>query len=138
MLEYLLGTITSLFALMAYSLFFRNTKQEKELKIKMSQSRSFHLTSSFSIIINPKKEMITQSTKHFDGSRLKILMTESNAYWIKDNAVYVADIDNGIILEESSKIVDTMGMDKVELDELMFIVETLTEGNSDDSRNSRN
>jgi len=29
-----------------------------------------------------------------------------------------------------------MGMDKVELDKMIFIVDKLTEGNEDDSRNS--
>ena len=84
--------------------------------------------SSVAIFVDPPKEIDTQATRHFDNSRTRILMTESNAYWIKDNAVYVADIQDGKIMEESSKIVDTMGMGKVELDELMFIVEKLTEG----------
>lgn len=67
-----------------------------------------------------------------------MLTTETQAYWIKNNTVYVAEIENGIVLNETTKVVDIMGMDKVQLDEMMFIIEKLTEGNINDNWNPGN
>jgi len=47
----------------------------------------------------------------------------------------VADIVDGQVDKSNSQEVDTMSMDKVQLDEMMFIVEKLREG-EDDSRGS--
>jgi hypothetical protein len=65
-------------------------------------------------------------------------MTEHHAYWIANNALQVAKIIDGIVQEDSAKKVDMMGMDKVELEEMIFIVEKLTEGKSNDRWSSGN
>ena len=70
----------------------------------------------------------TQSMKYFDSINLRILILEEQAYWIKNNAVFVAEIINGEIEKDTAKEVDTMAMDKVQLNKLMFIVEKLKEG----------
>ncbi len=65
-------------------------------------------------------------------------MTGTKAYWISDNKVLEAPInEDGRIDFESALPIDTMGMDKVELDKISFIVDRLTEGNSNDSSNPR-
>jgi hypothetical protein len=66
--------------------------------------------------------------KYFDSINLRILVLEEQAYWIKNNAVFVADVINGEIEKDTAKEVDTMAMDKVQLNKLMFIVEKLKEG----------
>ena len=38
---------------------------------------------------------------------------------------------------ENAQPVDIMGMDKVQLNEMIFIIEILTEGSTDDYRNSK-
>ena len=70
----------------------------------------------------------TQSMKYFDSINLRILILEEQAYWIKNNAVFVAQVINGEIEKDTAKEVDTMAMDKVQLNKLMFIVEKLKEG----------
>jgi hypothetical protein len=70
----------------------------------------------------------TQSMKHFDSINLRILVIEQEAYWIKNNAVFVAKIINGEIEKDTAVEVDTMAMDKVQLNKIMFIVEKLKEG----------
>jgi hypothetical protein len=49
-------------------------------------------------------------------------------YWIVNNTFYVADIVDGNVEENTTRLVDTMTMDKVQLDKIMFIVEKLREG----------
>lgn len=64
-------------------------------------------------------------------------MTGSKAYWIADNKVFEAPMSpDGMIEYESASPIDTMALSKVELDKLSFIVEKLTEGNSDDRSNT--
>lgn len=60
---------------------------------------------------------------------MRFLLLNGKAYWITDNAVFVADVDDQGIIEESKKVVDTMAMDDVQLKEIEFIVNKLTEGN---------
>ncbi len=67
------------------------------------------------------------------------MFTQSHAYWISNNSVYRANLnENGLIVQESSEVLDMMGMDKVQLDEMMLIVEKLTEGKNSDYWNSGN
>ena len=87
--------------------------------------------------LNIPERIETQASKYHDSSQTRILFTEQHAYWIKDNSVYRADVVEGAILNESAKPLDIMSMDKVELDEMMFIIETLTEGSDNDYRNPR-
>jgi hypothetical protein len=65
-------------------------------------------------------------------------MTGKNAYWIKDSKVYRADLLEGRVQEDSAKVLDMMALDKVELEEVIFIVDKLTEGKSNDNGNPRN
>jgi hypothetical protein len=66
---------------------------------------------------------------------------DDKAYWIKNNTVFVSEIIDGdlsSISESTAKVVDMMALDKVELDKMVFIVETLTEGLTNDSSGSGN
>lgn len=75
---------------------------------------------------------------HLKSNMVRIAILDGTAYWISNNSVMMASIDeNGFVDKESAKPIDTMGMDRVELDKLSFIVERLTEGNNDDSGNTR-
>ena len=62
-------------------------------------------------------------------------MTDDRAYWIKDNTFYEANLVDGEVDKNTTKVVDTMTMDKVELDKMAFIVQKLTEGTRNDFGN---
>ena len=55
-------------------------------------------------------------------------MVENKAYWVKDNLFYVADMENGIIDADSTRPLDIMSMDKVQLDKILFIIDRLKDG----------
>jgi hypothetical protein len=80
----------------------------------------------------------TQSKLHYDKTNIKVIILDNNAYWIKDNIFYKAPLVNELIDKESAEQVDTMGMDKVQLDKMLFIMDRLREGINDDSRGSGN
>jgi hypothetical protein len=46
--------------------------------------------------------------------------------------LFVAEMVNGELMKESSRQVDTMSMDKVQLERMMFVVEQLAEGGPND------
>ena len=50
----------------------------------------------------------------------------------------MADMADGFINKETTKLVDTMGMDKVELDRMLFIMDRLKDGDGDDRSSSGN
>jgi hypothetical protein len=128
-LEYLIGAIvTTATILLTYRWFMANSIPKKSFKVSISQSRTNELMKSFFIKNESFPAATTQSMKHFDSINLRILILEEQAYWIKNNAVFVAEVINGEIEKDTAKEVDTMAMDKVQLNKLMFIVEKLKEG----------
>ena len=78
----------------------------------------------------------SQSRIHYDKTNVKVIILDNNAYWIKDNIFYRAPLVNKMIEKESTEQVDTMGMDKIQLDKMLFIMDKLREGMSDDSRST--
>lgn len=128
-MEYLIGAIvTTATILLTYRWFVANSIPKKSLKVFASQSRTNELIKSFFMKNESFPAATTQSMKHFDSINLRILILEEQAYWIKNNAVFVAEVINGEIEKDTAKEVDTMAMDKVQLNKLMFIVEKLKEG----------
>jgi negative regulator of sigma E activity len=137
-MEYLLGSIVTILAIAYASKRMSATiKQNKLPGIRLSQSH-VHEMVKLSIIklITPDISRPTQASKLSASLYTRVIFMENKAYWIKNNGFYVANMEDGVIDNESAKIVDTMGMDDVELDKMIFIVDTLTEGNANDNRNS--
>jgi hypothetical protein len=73
----------------------------------------------------PKK---TQTTDYVSKTSIRAIVVDNQMYWISDNAFYTATLVNGNIEENSTRLVDTMTMDKVQLEKIMFIVDKLREG----------
>jgi len=78
----------------------------------------------------------SQSRIHYDKNNIKVIILENNAYWIKDNIFYKAPLINELIDKDSAEQVDTIHMDKVQLDKMLFIMDKLREGMIDDSRSA--
>ena len=78
-------------------------------------------------LLHPKVK--TQATEHHENNLVRIIFVESQAYWIRSNVFYTADLNEmGLVDFDSARPVDTMTMSKVQLDKMSFIVEKLTEG----------
>lgn len=135
-MEYLIGSLITLGLVYGCLLLTRNSPEANfEINVEHSQSHMHNILFPF-LPTNEEIEAMTpvncQTLKHSNKMYLNILIVEKNAYWIKDNAFFVADILNGEIVTESAKKVDTMSMDKLELDKMEFIVDLLTKGKTDD------
>ena len=79
-------------------------------------------------MLKGKPKINSQATKHRDKNVFRILALGNRAYWIRDNAVYEAEIVDGHIDKESAKVVDMSHIDDVELKKMIYVVEKLTEG----------
>ena len=88
---------------------------------------------------NPRRlKANSQSRIQHEKTNIKVIIFDNDAYWIKDNIFYKAPLVNQLIDKDSAEQVDTIHMDKVQLDKMLFIMDKLREGKSDDSRGPRN
>jgi len=134
-MEYIVGFLSAFFFI--YFLVQTQNKYDilkERLKfVKSTQSRNHHLFSKD--IILPKKggrDKNTQSAKHDKNVNIKVIIMDGQAYWIKDNKFYMADMTHGNVDKETTREVDTMTMNRVQLDKMMFIVDRLREEAFDD------
>lgn len=133
-MEYLLGFITAIIALLIFRFaFFRIASPESLPKIKYSQSHVHEIIKQYipNSFFGPMRKN-AQSQNHRRDQYVRVVFVENSAYWIKDNALFMADMQDGIVDEETTRKVDTMGMNKVELEKVIHIVEALTEGHKND------
>lgn len=110
-------------------------------KIFLSQAYVYNLIKPALPILEvffEKDQTPTQSLKYEADKFTRVLVLENMAYWIKDSKVYCANILEDKIDGSSTSVVDTMGMNDVQLDKMIFIIDKLTEGVDDDRSNSGN
>jgi predicted ribosome-associated RNA-binding protein Tma20 len=119
-------------------------KKNIKKRIGIRQSERHQVISNFLITSNLgykniKKNIKTQSQIHEEKNSIKVIIMDNSAYWIKDNVFYTAQISlDGDVDKNTTSIVDTMSMDKVQLDKMMFIIDRLREGTFDDSGGTGN
>lgn len=136
-MEYFVGAVLTLVAVMVTRFFVaKDNEKSGGIEISYSQSNVYNLIRPFLPKNMVRQLPPSQSSKHYDKIFTKILVDGDNAYWIKDNTFYTGQIVDGDVDKESAKPVDTMAMDKVQLDKMISIIETLTKGNFNDYRNS--
>jgi hypothetical protein len=139
-MEFLIGAIATILAFLAIrATAVYDLSKNSKISIRYSQSHVHDLTKEFipdQLFL--KKQRDTQATGHEKSMYTRVVFVDNEAYWIKNNALFVADMEEGMVAEDSARVVDTMGMDKVQLDKVIHIVEALTEGRNDDSGYSGN
>lgn len=139
-MEYFIGSLSTMILLYFVGRVRSSTESKDQLvNILFSQS---HMHEIVKPLLPPsvfeKKKQDTQSLKHERKTNVRVIIIEGHAYWVKDNIFYMADMDDDLIDRETTRVVDTMGMDKVELDKMLFIMDRLTEGEGDDRSGTGN
>jgi hypothetical protein len=84
-----------------------------------------------------KKEIVRQSTNQEEKTNIKVVIFDNKAYFVKDGTFYCAEMHGTEIDGANATLVDTMGMDKVQLDKMLFIMDQLRDGKKNDSGDSR-
>jgi hypothetical protein len=136
-MEYVAGSIVTLIVVVVLNRAFKKefVKTMASSKIRYSQSHIYGMVSDILDGEFSLKPLKTQSQKYIDAQYVRVMVVEKEAYWIKDNKLFVADMVDGFIDKETTREVDTMSMSKVQLEKTMFVVEKLTESTID-NRNS--
>lgn len=142
-MEYLIGFfVGTVLMVLAYRFMIKNNlTKDKNVVVSYSQSHIFNILKPFANIAYgiTRPEIKTQATEYEKSQTIRVIMTEGQAYWIRDNVFYTADINEDYSVDnDSTRKVDTMSMDKVQLDKIIFIVDKLTEDVDNDGSNSRN
>jgi len=137
-MDYLIGSVvTTLLFILGRRIFAKTNSKVKPLPVVYSQSYIYRIIGPMVRLIELTRRRETQVSKYEESLNIRVILSENKAYWISNNTFYVANEEDGVIDKESTKPVDTISMDKVQLDKMMFIVEALTEGDEDEHRNSR-
>ena len=140
-MEYLLGSLITLITIFISNRIINKSIKNTKNNISIFYSQSI-IHSTLAPLLPTNKELSiqqnkkTQSKNHLLKNSLRVLFTNDKAYWIKDNIFYTADVIDGLVKEETTNKVDIMGMDDVQLKEMSFIVEKLTEDIDDENRYS--
>lgn len=138
-MEYFIGSVATLIAVVVFTVATSKlSRSSGPTSLRTSQSRSLQLilNAGYNIVLPfPEINKNTQAHKHNSKGELRVVIHDDTAYWIQNNAFLTAQVRGGIIDQTTTKLVDTLAMDKVELDKISFIVEKLNERQSDDRSN---
>ena len=139
-MEYFLGSAITMIAMFVTTRLISSTQVNKKNDIPRYSQSHIHMLilPVLPEIRQYKKRAITQSTKHEEKTNIRVVILENKAYFVKNGTFYCADMNGTEIDKASSTLVDTIGMDKVQLDKMLFIMDKLREGINDDSRGSGN
>jgi hypothetical protein len=132
MIEYIVGSLTTLTAILIFIKFFKKEKAKAVVAIKFSQSSTYDMVKDFVPTNWQSTPLNTQASKYLQKNLVRIVFVKNSAYWIKENKLYVADTVNGEIVPDTTRGVDTYSMDDVQLKKIQFIVDKLTEGITDE------
>ena len=138
-MDYIIGSFATAITILVLLLVMRSfsLSRQKSFKVKHTQSKAFVNVFEPHMRL-PKPRTPSQATKYNDKRHIRVVFSGPKAYWISDNTFYEAGHIFGLVDKESAKAVDIMGMDKVQLDKMIFIVEALTEGTLDEDWGSGN
>ena len=140
-MEFVLGALIATASIIAFNKAVVKLNKQKTFKIKHSQSYIYdHIGPAMRILdsFSFPDYKDTQSRKFIEDRHMTIAIAEDTAYWIENNTLYSVDISSGNFEKENGKRVDTMAMDKLELNKITFIVEQLTEADKNDRGSSGN
>lgn len=136
-MEYLAGSVLTLLGMFALSVFYFKNRlvfSKNRNVIRYSQSHIYEIIRDYIPLSSfDRTEVKTQSRNHQNSIYTRVVFAGGQAYWIKDNTLFVADMEEGLVNEETTRQVDTMAMDSVQLKKVVSIVEALTEGRKNDS-----
>lgn len=133
-MEYFIGSIVMLAIIVALRLLSHKFFGDGIQKVNQSQTYIHNLIGPYMLDNEEmRKPIVSQTTKHLDKMFVRVVITDDKAYWIQDNIFYVADCVDGDVDKSTAQEVDTMAMDRVQLNKIMLVVEKLREGAYDDS-----
>jgi hypothetical protein len=117
----------------------RKRSQKGFSKTLYSQSDIHNLLKYFFLLqINDEQKSPSQLTKRKEKDIIKVIVIGDLGYWVSENIFYVAETVNGDIIHQTARPVDTNSMTRKDLDKMLFILDSLKNGNKNDSSGAGN
>ena len=136
---YLLSISLTLIAACSILVIVVKRTRKNFARISYSQSDIHNIVKNFiPKDLFEKPSVVSQAKKHVRNNTVRVLMIEGQAYWVHDNMFYVADTANGLVDPETVRPIDTNNMSNRDIDKMLFILDSLRNGNSDDSSGAWN
>ena len=79
----------------------------------------------------------TQMDKMLEKNSVNVMVVDDQAYWVLNNVFYTAQFANGNFNPEDAQPVDTKSLSKKDVEKMFFILDSLGDGNTNDSGGSR-
>ena len=92
----------------------------------------------FSIRLPNNEGPSSQLTKRKEKNMTKVIFVDNQAYWVSENTFFVAESINGEIQRQTARPVNTNGLSKIDLNKMLFILDSLKNGSKNDSGSSGN
>jgi hypothetical protein len=139
-MKYLTGSLITLLGIYFALRFLKDELPRKTKEIIYTQSHIYEIIKPLLpyVEFSNNKKIVSQSYVHEEKTRVRVIILDRQAYWIKDNLFYMADVTNNIIEKDTAHVVDTMSMDRVQLDKMLFIMDQLRDGEEYDSGSTGN
>lgn len=138
-MEYFLGSVITMVAFfVATKIISSEKKVTRENPFRYSQSHIHEIISPLVPNLREYKKIIPrQSRNQEEKTNIKVVIFDNKAYFVRDAKFYCAEMHGTEIDGANATLVDTMGMDKVQLDKMLFIMDQLRDGKKNDSGDSR-
>jgi len=85
-----------------------------------------------------KSNSVSQIKKRKEEKVTKVIILDNNAYWVSDNVFYVGLAVNGEVQPETAVPLDTSELSKTDINKLLYILDTLKGGKTNDSGSTGN
>jgi hypothetical protein len=138
-MEYILTAVLTFIVFCFILIVIRKKTQKGFSKTLYSQSDMHRLLKYFfSLNIINEEKPASQLTKRREKDMIRVIVIGNLAYWVSDNIFYVAEAIDGEVIPETAKPVDTNSMTRRDLDKMLFILDSLKNGNKNDSSSAGN
>jgi hypothetical protein len=138
-MEYILTIVLTFVVSWAILRVIRKNTQKGFSKTLYSQSDMHKLLKYFfSLNIITDEKHPSQLTKRRERDMIRVIVMGDLAYWVSDNIFYVAEAINGEVIPQTAEPVDTNSMSRKDLDKMLFILDSLKNGNKNDSSSAGN
>lgn len=141
-MEFFLGSITALACTYVISRLSSKLASEQSRRIPVLSSQSYRVdmlsrAGIYQVSLSKDDKVLkTQATDFHDNNETRVVLHDSDAYWIENSQLMSATFDGRQIVQDTKKKVDTMSLNSVELVKISVIVQKLTERFNDEGSDS--
>jgi hypothetical protein len=115
-------------------------KQIEHRALRINKYRQSDIRKILKPVLSVSKNNInkkTQLDKMLEKNSVNVMVVDDQAYWVLNNVFYTAQFADGNFNPEEARPVDTGSLSKKDVEKMFFILDSLGDGNRNDSGGSR-